>query len=703
MSLSVAMQTATSGLIAAQTALRTVSDNISNVNTPGYVRKAVNQSQLVVDGRGAGVQINGIDRVTDQYLQLATLTAASDSSKWNVVSQYLDNTQSLFGDPGGDNFFFSRLDDIWSAFSTAADDPSSSLLRGKAISTMEDFYSEAGRINSQIAESGRTVDAQITADVDRVNQLLEQINDLNIDIGRAGLVNADASGAENIQSSLIDELSSLMNIQISARSEGGVTVRSNEGFVLAGDGAAKLAYNRTDATRGYVSMTGLDGSGRTRAIEVTSGELAGLMELRDTKLPGLANQLGEFVARSTEEINRAHNAATAYPAPASLTGRNTGLDDPTVFKNFTGQTTVAIVNAAGVVTQKVAIDFDAGTMTATGATPASLSFTAGTAGDFLAKLNSALGGSGSASFANGALSLSAASGGVAIDEGTSSKAGRAFSHFFGMNDVIRSTGMSTYETGLTASDSHGFVPGDTITFRLAQGDGKPLRDVTVTVPAAGTMTSLMTALNDTASGVGLYGQFSLNSKGSMTFAGTAPTNATLSVVRDDTHRGASGPTMSVLFGIGDAERARRANNFSVDSTISADPTKLAFAKLDLTVAAGQPSIRPGDGAGALGLAKAGDVTADFSAAGTLGAVSMTLTRYASQFGGGIGREAATAETRMSAAKAVQTEAIARRQAVEGVNLDEELVNLTTYQQAYAASARVITATKDLLDILINII
>jgi flagellar hook-associated protein 1 FlgK len=427
------------------------------------------------------------------------------------------------------------------------------------------------------------------------------------------------------------------------------------------------------------------------------------MELRDTRLPGLADQLGEFVARTTEEINRAHNAATAVPAPASLNGRNTGLDDPTVFKNFTGKTTIAIVDSAGVVTQQVAVDFDAGTMTATGASPASLSFAAGTAGDFVAKLNSALGASGSAAFSNGALRLTAASGGVAIDEGTSSKAGRAFSHFFGLNDVIRSTGMSTYETGLVAGDSHGFVPGETITFRLAQGDGKPLRDVTVTVPAAGDMTSLMTALNDTATGVGLYGQFALDAKGAMTFTGASPTNATLSVVRDGTHRGASGPSMSVLFGIGAAERSRRANNFLVDSGISSNPTKLAFAKLDLTVAAGKPAIRPGDGAGALGLANAGDVTAAFSAAGTLGAVSMTLSRYASEFGGGIGREAASAETRKSSAQAVRTEAVARRESVEGVNLDEELVRLTTYQQAFAASARVITATKELLDVLINIV
>ncbi|HEY9234893.1 MAG TPA: flagellar basal body rod C-terminal domain-containing protein, partial [Phenylobacterium sp.] len=92
-----------------------------------------------------------------------------------------------------------------------------------------------------------------------------------------------------------------------------------------------------------------------------------------------------------------------------------------------------------------------------------------------------------------------------------------------------------------------------------------------------------------------------------------------------------------------------------------------------------------------------------AAAGELGAVTMTLTRYASEFGGSIGRQAEAAETRMDAAYAVTTEAMARRQAVEGVNVDEELVNLTTYQQAFNASARMVQAAKELFDVLTSMI
>ncbi|MET3525328.1 flagellar hook-associated protein FlgK [Phenylobacterium koreense] len=696
MSLTATLKTAASGLNAAQMNLRVTSDNIANVNTPGYVRKKVDQAPLVVGGQGMGVDIQGVTRITDQYLQLATLTSSSESSRWEVVSRYLDNAQSLFGNPATDSYYFTRLDTIFSAFSAASDDPSSSLLRSQAISNVEDFLTETNRINAQFAELGETVDAEISANVNRANDLLVQINQLNADISRAKLTNGDASGSENIQSQLVDELATLVNVRVTLKSNGGVTVRSTEGILLAGDGkAATLSYNRTDATKGYIAVEPEGGLGFPQPIKIEGGEIRGLMDLRDTTLPGMADQLGEFVSRAAEQINAAHNKATSAPAPNSLTGRDTGLDLPTAVSGFTGKTTVAVLDKDGLVQNTVEIDFDAMTMTPGGAF---------TSANFLTDLNNALGGSATASFANGKLSLTGTGDNrIAIDEGTSNKAGRGFSHFFGLNDLIRSDGMISYETGLKPTDPHGFTAGQTIKFGLAAADGKPIREIAVAVPAGGTMADLLAALNDPATGVGMNGQFSLDARGALTFKGSPPQNATLSITQDLTERGAGGPSMSQLFGLGVVERSGRAGRLSVDPAIAEDPMRLGLATLDLSVAAGQPAVTKGDGRGARLLAAAGDLTTSFAAAGELGAVTMTLTRYASEFGGSIGRQAEAAETRMDAAYAVTTEAMARRQAVEGVNVDEELVNLTTYQQAFNASARMVQAAKELFDVLTSMI
>jgi flagellar hook-associated protein 1 FlgK len=700
MSLNLSLRTAMTGLNAAQLGLRATSDNIANVNTTGYVRKTVNQSQLVVAGTGMGVEVSGLKRVTDQYLEAASQTAGAESSRWTAYSQYMDTAQGLFGDPSGDNYFFSRFDQVLSGFSAAANDPSSTLLRSQATANVQDFLSDAQRINGQLNAMSDTMDTRVSADVSRVNDLLGQIDSLNSEISRAKLVKQDSSGAENAQSQLINELTGIIGVKVTAREHGGVDIRSLEGVKLAGDGAATLTYNASSTTPGYISVMPADGVGRPTPIQVDSGEIRGLLDLRNTKLPQMTDQLGEFVERAVEALNDAHNASTAVPAPQTLTGRDTGLDIGTAASGFTGKATIDVLDSSGATMRQVTVDFDNNQLLVNGSPAGPFS-----AGSFASDLNAAMGGMATVSFTNGKLSISAttAGQGIGINEGDSAKAGRGFSAYFGLNDLVTSSGPGTYDTGLDAASPNGFTPGQTITLRLSQPDGKPLRDVTVAVPAGGTMGDLVNALNGNTNGVGLFGQFTLDAKGRLSFASAPPSNAALSVVQDNTQRGAGGPSMSELFGLGAGERSTRANAYQVSASIAADPSKLAFSQLDVTAGLGQKATRPGDATGALALAAAGDASLGFGQAGAMGAVSMTVSRYASEFAGTIGRDASDAASRKDSADAVKSAADDRLQSVESVNLDEELVNLTTYQQAFNASARMIQATKELFDVLSNLI
>jgi flagellar hook-associated protein 1 FlgK len=702
MSLNGILQNATSGLSAAQAALNAISDNIANVNTPGYTRKTVIQEQRVVGGVGVGVDIAGVKRITNQYLQSASMSAGSDSSRYSIYSQFLDSAQALFGDPSTGDYFFNMPDNIAANFASAADDPSSSLLRGQAITTVGNFLSDSNRINTQINALSSSVDSQVNANVTQINTLLKQIDSLNSDIARAKVSGGDSTGSENLQAQDLNTLSGLINVNVAARTQGGVTIRSTEGIQLVGDGgASQVTYNSSANTPGYLTATTPGGTPTPEAITINSGEIRGLLDLRNTKLPGLSDQLGEFVSRSAQQLNAASNAATASPPPSSLTGRNTGLDATTAASNFTGQSTVAITNASGVVQKTVAIDFTAGTLSVNGGAA-----TAFTPANFVASLNTALGASGTASFAGDALSISAAGpNGVAIDAGTAQKAGQGFSQYFGLNDVVTSIGLSTYDTGMTLGDANGFAPGSTITLQLSTTAGNPLRTVTVTVPPAGnpTVGDLVNALNNNATGVGLYGAFTLDAQGGLTFTGAAPQNAQISVAQDTTARGVGGPSISQLFGLGTAVRSARAGDYQVNATLAANPTLVPFATLNLGVPAGQSAVAPGDGSGARALSLASQSTTLFKAAGDLGNVTMSLNAYAAQFGGSIGRDAATASSQSSSATAVRTEADAKRQSVEGVNIDQELVNLTTFQQAYSANARMIQATKDVFDALLALI
>ncbi len=354
------------------------------------------------------------------------------------------------------------------------------------------------------------------------------------------------------------------------------------------------------------------------------------------------------------------------------------------------------------VQQQVDVDFDAGTMTVNGSPASITSFTPAT---FLSTLNSQLGGDATASFNNGTLSIQATSGdGVAIgDDPTtpSSKAGRGFSGFFGLNDLITSTGFPNAGTGLQGSDLNGFNAGGAVTLRLQDATGATLRMAQVTVPAGGTMDDLVTALNASSSGVGLYGSYSLGANGQLTFAPNQQ-GVSVSVMGDTTQRGAGGPSVSQLFGLPSTHQTPLAQSFSVRANIANDSSNLALAQFDPAVGVGGTALSAGDSRGGQLLANVNQRMVQFNAAGAAGAVATTLTNYAAQFAGSIAQQSSSADNSNTNAQAIATEATSRRSSAEGVSLDQELVNLTTYQQAYNASARLLQAVTQLYQTLINI-
>ena len=129
---------------------------------------------------------------------------------------------------------------------------------------------------------------------------------------------------------------------------------------------------------------------------------------------------------------------------------------------------------------------------------------------------------------------------------------------------------------------------------------------------------------------------------------------------------------------------------------------LAVGRPDLGAALGTTIIEAGDNRGAAALAAAKDGVRAFQANGVMTAQSTTLAVYASRLGGEAGRMASAAQRAATGAETVMLAANERRAQVESVSLDDELVKMTTYQNAYAASARVIQAAKEMIDVLMAI-
>lgn len=702
-----------SGLRTSQTGLSVVSQNIANANTPGYVRAEVTLAPQSHIGAGGGVEVTAIKRAADRFLAAASYFAEAGVGAASVRASLLERAQSSFGDPASDSTMFAMLDQFWTALSEVSVDPSSSLRRTDVVAALETMYTEIRRVGETVQGLIAEADQRIADGINQAQSLIDRIAALNNEIRITKATEADVTSAENAQAALIDELSALIDIRVTLAPDGGVVVRTGGGALLVGFEAARLSYTPTSSPFAAHDTIGVNEHlGAQSNIEqfLLGGEIKGLLQARDEDLVGLAEALGGFAGELADAINQVHNENASSPAVSSLTGRQTGLLGTDAI-GFSGNAIVAVTGVGGDLLERLTIDFDAQTITAEA--PAGVySFAGGTVDDFVASLNAALGAAtpaGSASFTGGVLSVSVPGGGVVVQQDPadpSARAGRGFSHFFGLNDVISRPTPLFFQSGVQGSDAHGLNAGGEITYRVRDSAGRLVADRTISIsgPLAGAGSdwdALITALNAPGTGVGGYGAFALDpATGRISFSPISGYEVEL--LGDTTQRGATGVSFSALHGLSQASSAARAMELRVDAEVANNPARLAIGRPDLTVAIGEQVIEGGDNRGAAALLAARDSVRSFPAAGLLVAQTATLASYASRLGGEAGRLASGAQRQAQGAKAIAAAANDRRAQVESVSIDDELMKMTTFQNAYAAAARVIQAATDMLDVLMSI-
>jgi flagellar hook-associated protein 1 FlgK len=107
----------------------------------------------------------------------------------------------------------------------------------------------------------------------------------------------------------------------------------------------------------------------------------------------------------------------------------------------------------------------------------------------------------------------------------------------------------------------------------------------------------------------------------------------------------------------------------------------------------------GDGQNALNISNLQNSLV-FSAGGfTPGAGTSTFDDFYNSMVGGLGAGSRSSQTILSQQEGVMLQLNSQRESISGVSLDEEMVNLIKFQQAYAASARMITVIEEMFDVL----
>lgn len=711
MSLNGIASSALSGLKTAQTALSVVSNNVTNLNTPGYVRRVVNQAPLAANGQVMGVQVASIQRVANQFLQQEALSSGAGAAQYDTMASLFNQLNGLLGAPGDSQSLATGLTNLQSALATASQAPTSSSSYTAVMNALKAVASDINNVSGTITQLQGQIDGQVVSSIASTNNLIKQIYQLNQQIMGATAAGTPADALQDQRDTALTSLSQVMGIKVSQNSNGTINVATNDGVNLVSGAYATLTYvgGSRNGTYGSIQIQDTNPQsgapvGQVQALDshLDGGSLGGLITMRDQTLNNLSQSLGNFALNVRQAINAQANANTSFPPPASLTGRDTGLIS-TDGMNFTGQTTIAVADASGNLVSRIDVNFSTGLLSVNGGASVGIG---ATVGSFAAALNTALGANGSASFSGGQLSISANSGnGIVVQDDASSpsaRGGMPFSQFFGLNDVFQSAGPSTLATGLTAADASGLAAGGQIKLQLKGPDSDIVRQVTVTTTAGMTIGDVVTAMNTAMGGAAT---FTLNSDGSISTATSALyPNYQLNVTEDTTARGATGISFTQIFGIGANNLANQAQDFSVTPTVANTPQRIGMAKPHITsgTVVGSNVVLGGDNSGAIAMLNVINSSRTFSAAGNLSAQTSSLSDYAASFYQGVSDQSNLVVQNQTTQDDRFQEAQSRQSAASGVNLDEELMNLTTYQQAYSASARLLTVVDQLYQTLLQI-
>lgn len=702
MSISAIINNSLTGLFTNQAALRVTSSNIANINTPGYARQVV-QLEAVVNGSTiGGVKISDIVRIVDKFLVKSVYAADADFARYQIENTFQSRIQALLGRPDENNSLSGRIDGVFEAMSQLALNPLSSILKESTLSTINQFGEEIGGLMSQMQNMRLDASNQIADKIDRINALTARIESLNPMIMKETLTGGEPGGLIERRAQSLTELSQLIDLNVIDMGDNGIQVSTSTGISLVGVTRSVLQYSPPGVVTSStpfppITVHQLDGiSGAIRPSnlqldgELKSGELMGLLNLRNKELPEMARQLGSLSAGFADELNRVHNLNTAVPAPNNLTGIKSGLL-ATDNHNFTGEAVFAVTDANGTLVSKVTVDFGA-----IGSTMA----------DVVAAVNAGLGGTGTMALTNGVLSLTAAAGanGVSISQvagNESSRGGRGFSHFFGMNNLVEAKTASHFETGIVGTDNHGFTVGGVLKLEINDANGVKVSEFSLTIGGT-TFDDLLTSLN--VSPLSGFATFSFSSTGELiSTPKPGVVDITLHVKTDSSVRGGTNMSMSQFFGLGETYRMDSAIDLKVSQVINNNPPRLALARLDQTAIVGGNALSVGDQTGAMALRDLEIATHKFAKSGGLGAATVTLAQYSANLLANLGLRATLAANNMADNQALSEELNRKSADISGVNLDEELSNMIIFQNAYAASARLLNTAKEMYDTILRLV
>jgi flagellar hook-associated protein 1 FlgK len=318
-SLNQLLYTARDSLTAQSYGLNVTGQNITNVNTPGYVKRdPLLETRALGTSTTGTVTATGLRRATDIYIERRELTARGSASAASEHDQQLASVEALFNDLGATGLG-SALDGLFSSFSALATNPNDPTSRTAVLGAADAFASRANAIGNSISDQKNELFKAAQDTSKEINEKASAIAELNRRIQAAETQGEDAADLKDQRNNLLLGLSTLVDVRTVPDNQGSIIVQASGATLVEGGDARALSIDL--AADGRLRVLSSKASGNTTEVTqfLTGGKLAGIKEARDVDLFDVGDKLDKLVFDVAGAVNAQHAAGFGTDG---VSGRN---------------------------------------------------------------------------------------------------------------------------------------------------------------------------------------------------------------------------------------------------------------------------------------------------------------------------------------------------------------------------------------------
>lgn len=233
------LQTGKYGVLTQQKLLGTTSNNITNVNTTGYVRQ---ETQVYTSAIEWGIGSTVTRRLYDQYVQRELFRDQGSVGFYDAYSTGLSTVDNLLSNE--DTSISSALDSLFSSMHTSVQNTPSIASRQELLTQFETLVDRYHTLNYNIQNELNDINSKADDAIATINDLVEGFYNINQKVRNLSdkALQTDA-GLQLLdeRDRLVGELADYLDINVTTESDGSYTLYLGNGQLLAsGDTYAVL-------------------------------------------------------------------------------------------------------------------------------------------------------------------------------------------------------------------------------------------------------------------------------------------------------------------------------------------------------------------------------------------------------------------------------------------------------------------------------